>query len=82
MKINPQIDKKATWSRFASILGVLEKCKKNKIFGYLSSGPKIQKIETENAQDTFSRPKLLVGGIVSGGLGPWGGPARDSKHKA
>ena len=64
------------------MFGVLEKCKKNKIFGYLSSGPKIRKIETENAQDAFSRQEPVVKGIVSGGVGPWGGPARDSKHKA
>ena len=69
-----KITKKVTWSRFSSIFCVLAKCKKNKIFGYLSSGLKILKIEAENAQEMFSRPSRLVEGIVTSGLGPWGCP--------
>lgn len=56
---------------------VLEGGEKNMNFWYLFGDLKIRKIGPENAQDMVSRQEPVAKGVVLGGLGPWGGHARD-----
>ena len=56
---------------YSSILSVLERCPKNRIFRCLSGGPIIRKICLENGLS------ILRGG---GGGGPGGGTPREMQH--